>query len=257
MAKPDTKKKSRDDDEDIEDDRPSDDKKGKKPKKEKKEKKGKSEEGAEKDEDPGKPKKEKPVKEKKEKKPHPVIKTLFRTSLVWLIVVLAFVVVTYLNLFTMKEIVLQALNPEDSYEVVYASEIEDMQAWETDNENRSAELDEREAALDERETEIDDKQGEVELRLAALGYGWDDDLSNIDEENPQAPLETNDITDVAKFIAAMTPSRAAQSLLNIDSVKAVKILNAMKAANRAPILDAMDPADASALIEMMVAPVDE
>ena len=222
-------------------------KKGKKEKKEKApkpEKKGKNASGDEAE------KKGKKGKKEKVKKTHPVIKTFFLTSLVWLALLFVFTALTFFNIFTLKEVVLQFFNPEEDFEVMFASDIEALEDYENELDLRSDELDERDYELDDRESELDDRESELDDREYELEekYPWAFD------EDTQDFFISPDISSVAKTVAGMNPRNAANALLAMSVDTVVMILNEMKPAERAAILDQMEEDDAASIIETMVEP---
>ncbi|MCL2084227.1 MAG: hypothetical protein FWH06_03090 [Oscillospiraceae bacterium] len=204
------------------------------PKKEKKEKKEKLE------------KTEKP---KKERKSHPVMATLFGVTVFWLVAMLVFTFLTFINAFTLKELVLQFLNPEDTYEVVFASEIDSLLDWETDLENLAKDLDEREDELNRRDSELDD----LESALYALQDELEDKFPDWFDEDAQLPLFTTDISSIAKTLAAMEPANAAEMLVELSEDYAVAVLQVMKLTARAAIFDEMPLEERVRLTEAMMA----
>lgn len=235
-------------------------KKGKKEKKEKPPKEKKEKKGKKKDEEEGeeespkgkKSKPDKPEKEKKEKKSHPVIKTFLSTSLFWLALFSVAAVFTYFNLTPLnpKELVLQLLNPEEDFEVVFESELQTWKDYETELDERSAELEEysfeldtRSDELDERESQLDDLQTELEEKFPS-----------VFDESAQDSMSLTDILDVAKSVSAMTPKNAADALIGMSQDIAILVLREMKPAQIGAILDQMLADDAASFIEAMASP---
>jgi len=222
----------------------------KKEEKKKKKKKGEEPETSKEERPSKKDKSEKPEKnkkDKKEKKGHPALKAFFITSLIWLTALFVFSALTFFNFFYLKETVLQLLNPEEDFEVMFANEIAILNEFEEDLNQREAELDIFEFELDDREAALDDREFLLEEREFELEekYPWvfDDDAQEID--NPF------DISDVAKAVAAMPPQRAASAMLGMDMDGALKIMNAMRPAEYGAILSQMTDEDASSFLDAM------
>ena len=195
-------------------------------------------------------KKEAPGKEKqKEKKSHPALKAFLITCLVWFTLLLVFSALTFLNFFSLKEIVLQLLNPEEDFEVVFAYEIAMLNEFELSLDQFEAELDEREYELDDRESGLDEREYELEEREYELAekYPWVSDGDTQEIENPF------DISSVAKAVASMTPQRAARAMLGMDFDGALKVMNAMRPAEYGAILDNMPEDDAASFLDAMTA----
>lgn len=231
-----------------------------KPPKEKKEKKGKKQDntdGGEESSKGKKEKKEKPEKEKKEKKHHPVMMTLLSTSLFWLALLLVATIFTYYNfdLFGvfdegMKEFVLQKLNPEEDFEIVFESELQTWKDYETELDTRSAELEEYSFELDTREEELSERESQLEDLQSEL----EEKFPNVFDEDAQDNVNLTDILDVAKAVAEMTPKNAADAMLGMSQEVAILILNSMKPAQRGAILDQMPADEAASIIEAMASP---
>jgi flagellar motility protein MotE (MotC chaperone) len=216
-------------------------------KEEKKKKKKKGDAEGDIEESPGK--KGKAGKEKKEKKRHPAIKSFFVTCLVWLALLLTFAVFVRFDLFNLgvKETVFMFLYPEEDPEIIFRSEREWLEEFETDLDNREAELDEREFLLDDRESGLDDREYMLEEREFELEekYPWVFDDSPQDIENPF------DISSVAKAVAAMPPQRAANAMLGMDLDGALRLMNAMRPAEYGAILAQMSDEDAASFLDAM------
>lgn len=201
--------------------------------------------------------------EGKERRPHPVRNTLILTSLLWILLIAAVVLVCRLGYYdeygdyqflldqegVIRGPVLLFLNPEElDREEYYSSEIESLADWEAELEEREADLAVLEAELEFREEEIDEWETSVEEREALL-----DELIP-DGEDPALPV-TSDIATLAKAWGEMTPANAAAAIGEMsDDEVTVRVLSLLKAKTLGKILDAMNSEEAARISELLADP---
>ncbi|MDR0324839.1 MAG: hypothetical protein LBI19_01920 [Oscillospiraceae bacterium] len=192
---------------------------------------------------PKKPKAEK-QKEPKEKRKPGMAEAIMLTSLLWLSIFSAFILLAMFDPTEdriIRGLTLLLLNPEEeTREQYWARDIYANQDLEKELNELSQRLDAfeedlnlREQMLDERENDLEDREIEVEDWLE-IKRGSTASGGNGGETGA-------DLAHMAKTIERMTPSAAATGLAEMDFESAVRVCKLIGAKKLAPIFNAMDP----------------
>jgi len=195
---------------------------------------------------------EKMPKGPKVKKPVGRVEVAVLTSLLWLSIIGAVVLLVIFDPTPEKIIrgnALLLLNPdEDTREEYYMEDIFELQdGWRDleealrELEEIQAELDLREEELDEWDNEIADREMEVDLLRESLLV-----------ENGAAGI-TADMARTANVVGRMQAANAAQMLAEMDFERVLRICALIAPKRLAPILDAMDPEFRAELGDAMAA----
>lgn len=189
---------------------------------------------------PKKQKADHPEEPKVKRKPG-MLEAVLLTSLVWLAVFGAYILLVLFDPTGDKVIrgaTLLLLNKEtETREQFWAQDILFMQDWERELDAREQELNAFEDELDLREDMLDDREDELEDRELEV-----EDWLEIMRDNTAGEGEvTADVTKIARTIELIDAQKAARALEEMDFDIALRICSLIKQNKLAPIFDAMDP----------------
>lgn len=198
------------------------------------------------------------------RKRHPARNAMLLTSLFWMLLI-GFVIVvcwSYEDGYgetkyladpegVIRGPILLFLTRDESREVYYSAEYDEINDLITQREEELAELEIRAEELDFREEELDEWEARLEELEELLGesmpeYG----------DGTAAPV-TADIATLAKAWSEMTPAKAAAAIEEMsDDAVTLKVLRLVKYKSLGKILDAMSAEEAARISELLAEPPD-
>jgi flagellar motility protein MotE (MotC chaperone) len=199
-----------------------------------------------------KPPKSEKTKGPKEKKPVGRLEVGILTSLVWLSIMSAFVLLVLFDPTSEKVIrntTFLLINPEwETFENLHMSDIMELQDEWRDIEEERRMLVRWEAELDLREVELDDWENELFALEADLEDRWEDIVENGTAGGGE---HVGDAALVARTWRRMQPAVAARSMQEMDFDVVLRSVVLMSDKDRARIFDVLDPEFLVELLDAM------